>query len=174
MSYRHIYLVYPCSNILKLKNNDNTVVISDKLMIYHDALEENYPILLTELAKQGNVVIGYLNWKAIYWFDKYRRNLQYAKEHNMTNKKEVPLTLIYPDPDYGELWKDNINKMKKSGQFSQREYDDYYMSFEYNMRYLFQYDNSIGKRSVDLFPGICYRGDPRDLDLSQIVYNSNL
>ena len=120
MGYKHIFLVYPCSSILKLKNIDNTVVISDKLMIYHEALEENYPILLNELAKQGNIVIGYLNWRAIWWFDKYRKNLQYAKEHNKTYKKEVPVTLIYPDPSYGELWKEDINNMKKKGLFSER------------------------------------------------------
>lgn len=174
MSYKHIYLIYPCNNILKLKNNDNTVVISDKLMIYHNALEENYPILLTELAKQGNIVIGYLNWRAIYWFDKFRSNLQYAKIHNECYKREIPITLIYPNPIYKELWKNDINKMKKSGQLSQREYDDYYTSFEYNMKYLFQYDSAIQKRSIDLFPGIMYDGDPKDLDLSQIVYNPNL
>lgn len=174
MGYKHIYLVYPCSSILKLKNKNNTVVISDKLMIYHDALEENYPILLNELAKQGNVVIGYLNWRAIYWFDKYRKNLQYARENNKTYKKEVPVTLIYPDPAYGELWKEDINDMKKKGLFSQREYDDYYRSFESNMRYLFNIDSSIQKRSIDLFPGFMYRGNPKDLDLTQIVYNSKL
>ena len=165
MGYKHIFLVYPCSSILKLKKNDNTVVISDKLMIYHEALEENYPILLTELAKQGNATIGYLNWRAVYWFDNFRKS---GKLRN------VPVTLIYPNWEYGELWKNHIQELYNKKQISNGEYNLYYKEFDSNMRYLFQYEPSIKKRTIDLFPGIMYSGDPKELDLEQIVYNPKL
>jgi hypothetical protein len=42
------------------------------------------------------------------------------------------------------------------------------------MRYLFNIDPSIQKRPVDLFPGFMYKGDPKELDLEQIVYNPEL
>lgn len=140
-------------------------------MIDHQALEENYPIVIAELARQGNAVIGDLDSTSIWWFDKARRygklNCKDRKTHELM---QIPITLIYPDPAYAVLWKNELKDMVDKNMFSHREELDYFSDFngnisrmEINQRYLY------GKRNIDLFPGLMYSGDPKDLDLMQII-----
>ena len=43
MSYRHIYLVYPCSNILKLKNNFDSIDLNG-----NGIKEKDYTLLISK------------------------------------------------------------------------------------------------------------------------------
>lgn len=171
MFYRHIYLVYPCKAVRKAAKNDNVIYISDHLLIDHKALEENYPILLAELARQGNAVIGVLNYKTPYWFDNARRsgrlNCKDRKTHELM---QIPVTLIYPDPAYSVLWKNELKDMADKKMLSHNEELCFLMDFDYNIRMFGYQDPGLqNRRSIDLFPGMMYSGDPKDLDLMQII-----
>ena len=44
------------------------------------------------------------------------------------------------------------------------------MDFDYNIRMFGYQDPGLqNRRSIDLFPGLMYSGDPKDLDLMQII-----
>lgn len=171
MFYRHIYLVYPCKAVRKAAKNDNVIYIRQHLMIEHQALEENYPIVIAELARQGKAVIGDLTSSTIWWFDKARRyNKLNCKDRKTYELMQIPVTLIYPDPAYSALWKNELQDMVNNKTLSHREEIDFLSGFDYhingleiNQRYLY------GKRTIEMFPGIMYSGDPKDLDLMQII-----
>ena len=171
MNYRHIYLVYPCKAVRRAANNDNVVYLRKHLMIDHQALEENYPIVIAELARQGNAVIGDLDSTSIWWFHNAQRYGKLnCRDRNTHELIQIPLTLIYPDPEYSVLWKNELKDMADKKMLSHREETDYLAGFDYhinrleiNQRYMY------GKRNIEMFPGLMYSGDPKGLDLMQII-----
>jgi len=171
MFYRHIYLVYPCKAVRRAAKNDNVIYLRKYLMIDHQALEENYPIVMAELARQGNAVIGDLDSSTIWWFyDAQRFGKLNCKDRKTHELMQIPLTLIYPDPAYGVLWKNELKDMADKNMLSHREETSFIADFDYNINRLeINQRYMYGKRNIEMFPGLMYSGDPKDLDLMQII-----
>lgn len=171
MFYRHIYLVYPCKAVRRAAKNDNVIYLRKHLMISHQALEENYPIVIAELARQGNAVIGDLDSTSIWWFHNAQRYGKLnCKDRKTQELIQIPVTLIYPDPAYGVLWKNELKDMVDKNMFSHNEELDYFSYFDGHIsRFEINQSYLHGKRSIEIFPGLMYSGDPKDLDLMQII-----